>query len=52
MRKKGRKGEKVRIGKERIWIEDRWFYWLDGIENVRDGKGRKKEMAGGGEKRQ
>lgn len=33
-----RKGKKVRIGKKKIWIEDRWFYWLDKIQDVRDGK--------------
>lgn len=38
LRKKRRKGKKVRIGKKKKWIEDRWFYWLDKIEDVRDGK--------------
>lgn len=33
---------KVRIKKEKIWIQDRWFYWLDKIEDDRDRKKRRR----------
>lgn len=37
----GKKGKKVKVAKERIWIEDRLFYWLDEIMVVRNGKERR-----------
>lgn len=45
---KGKKGKKVRIGKERIWIKDRWFYWLNDIEDVKDEKEKRRSGAEGG----
>lgn len=57
--KEERKTEKkVKKGKVRIWIKDRWFYWLDEIEDVRCGKERRsgdkgrKKTAGEEERRQ
>lgn len=38
----GKKGKKVKVAKERIWIEDRLFYWLDEIMVVRNGKERRR----------
>lgn len=50
MRRKREKGEEgVIIGKKKICIEKRQFYWIDKIKDGRDGNGRKRSGEGGRE---
>ncbi|KMQ84813.1 hypothetical protein RF55_17072 [Lasius niger] len=40
-----RKGERVRVGYGKVWIGNEIWFWNEEMEEVRDGKGRKREKA-------
>lgn len=37
MKKERRKGKVVRLGNRGIWIENRWWYWDEEKEGIKEG---------------